>query len=107
MKKLIPIFSEGTVDPDLVEEGRRNLIDCFQSKGYFDARVTTNFETQASHVELVYNVSRGSRHKVETVAFRGNQHVGEGDLIQQVAVKPTILVIPINPRSRFGGATCR
>ena len=30
MKKLIPIFSEGTVDPDLVEEGRRNLIDYFQ-----------------------------------------------------------------------------
>src|SRR6266481_3524337 len=30
MKKLIPIFSEGAVDPDLVEEGRRNLIDFFQ-----------------------------------------------------------------------------
>ena len=44
MKKIIPIFSEGTVDPDLVEEGRRNLIDFFQSKGYFDAKVTTNFQ---------------------------------------------------------------
>ena len=44
MRKLIPIFSEGTVDPDLVEEGRRNLIDFFQSKGYFDVKVTTNFE---------------------------------------------------------------
>lgn len=32
MKKLIPIFSEGTVDPDLVEEGRRNLIDFFRAK---------------------------------------------------------------------------
>lgn len=29
MKRLIPIFSEGTVDPDLVEEGRRNLVDVF------------------------------------------------------------------------------
>lgn len=51
MKKLIPIFSEGTVDPDLVEEGRRNLIDFFQSKGYFDAEVTTNLQNQASHIE--------------------------------------------------------
>jgi outer membrane protein insertion porin family len=88
MKKLIPIFSEGTVDPDLVEEGRRNLIDFFQSKGYFDAKVTTNFQNQSSNVELVYNVERGSRHKVETVDFRGNQHFGKDELIRQVVVKP-------------------
>jgi outer membrane protein insertion porin family len=93
MKKLIPIFSEGTVDPDLVEEGRRNLIDFFQSKGYFDAKVTTNFQTQASNVDLVYNVDRGSRHKVETVAFRGNQHFDRDELIQQVVVKPHRLVL--------------
>ena len=88
MKKLIPIFSEGTVDPDLVEEGRRNLIDFFQSKGYFDAKVTTNFENQSSNADLVYNVDRGSRHKVETVGFRGNEHVDSDALAQQVAVKP-------------------
>src|ERR1700751_561538 len=93
MKKLIPIFSEGTLDPDLVEEGRRNLIDFFQSKGYFDAKVTTNFHNQESNVELVYDVNRGSRHKVETVGFRGNQHVANGDLMQQVTVKPHRLLI--------------
>jgi outer membrane protein insertion porin family len=88
MKKLIPIFSEGTVDPDLVEEGRRNLIDFFQSKGYFDVKVTTNLQNQDSNVELVYKVDRGSRHRVETVDFQGNQHFGKDVLIRQVAVKP-------------------
>jgi len=93
MKKLIPIFSEGTVDPDLVEEGRRNLIDFFQSKGYFDAKVTTNFQNRDSNVDLVYDVNRGSRHKVETVAFRGNQHIDKDELIQQVMVKPHRLLL--------------
>jgi outer membrane protein insertion porin family len=93
LKKLIPIFSEGTVDPDLVEEGRRNLIDFFQSKGYFDAKVTTNFQTRATNIDLIYNVDRGSRHNVETVAFRGNQHFDRNELIQQVAVKPHRLVL--------------
>src|ERR1700681_1588424 len=88
MKKLIPIFSEGTVDPDLVEEGRRNLIDFFQSKGYFDVKVTTNVQNQFSNVDLVYQVDRESRHKVQTVGFRGNEHVEKDELIQQVAVKP-------------------
>ena len=87
MKKLIPIFSEGTVDPDLIEEGRRNLIDFFQSQGYFNAKVTTNFQNQSSNVELVYNVERGSRHKVEGVDFRGNQHFGKDELVRQVVVK--------------------
>src|SRR6266404_586568 len=77
MKKLIPIFSEGAVDPDLVEEGRRNLIDFFQSKGYFDVKVNANFQNESSPVELVYNVERGSRHRVETVDFRGNEHFGK------------------------------
>src|SRR6266446_3171729 len=93
MKKLIPIFSEGAVDPDLVEEGRRNLIDFFQSKGYFDVKVTTNFQNESSHVELVYNVERGSRHRVETVDFRGNEHFDNDLLIRQVTVKPHRLVL--------------
>src|SRR5713101_6496567 len=93
MKKLIPIFSEGTVDPDLVEEGRRNLIDFFQSKGYFDVKVTTNFQNQSPNVDLVYNVDRGSRHKVETVGFRGNEHIDGDDLLRRVAVKPRRLLL--------------
>jgi outer membrane protein insertion porin family len=93
MKKLIPIFSEGTVDPDLVEEGRRNLIDFFQGKGYFDVKVTTNLQNQASNVDLVYTVDRGSRHRVETVDFRGNRHFGRDVLTRQVAVKPHRLVL--------------
>ena len=92
MKKLIPIFSEGTVDPDLVEEGRRNLIDFFQSKGYFGAKVTADFHNN-SNVDLVYNVNRGSRYKVETVALRGNEHVDTRDLVEQVAVKPHRLLL--------------
>jgi outer membrane protein assembly factor BamA len=88
MRRLIPIFSEGTVDADLVEEGRRNLINFFQSKGYFDAKVAANFQNLQGNVDLNYNVARGSRYKVETVGFRGNQSVERDELIQQIAVKP-------------------
>jgi len=93
MKKLIPIFSEGTVDADLVEEGRRNLIDFFQSKGYFNVKVTTNSQNEGSNVELVYKVERGSRHRVETVDFRGNQHFDKDVLNRQVTVKAHRLLL--------------
>jgi len=104
MKKLIPIFSEGTVDPDLVEEGRRNLIDFFQSKGYFDAKVTANLQNEASNVEVVYKVERGSRHRVEAVDFRGNQHLDKDVLNRQVAVKTHRLLLS---RGKFSGKLLR
>src|SRR5713226_10480873 len=104
MKKLIPIFSEGAVDPDLVEEGRQNLIDFFQSRGYFNVKVNANFQNEGSNVELVYNVDRGSRHKVETVGFRGNEHIDSDDLLQRVAVKPHRLVLS---RGRFSDKLLR
>jgi len=87
MRKLIPIFSEGTVDPDLVEEGRRNLIDFFQSKGYFRVKVTANLQDLDSKVDLVYEVNRGFRYRVDTVAFQGNQHIEQDQLLQQIAVE--------------------
>ena len=93
MKKLIPIFSEGAVDPDLVEEGRRNLIDFFQSKGFFNVKVTTNFQNEGSNVELVYKAECGSRHRVEAVDFRGNQHFDKNVLSRQVAVKTHRLLL--------------
>src|SRR5207244_13520564 len=33
-KQLIPIYEEGAIDRDLVNEGQRNLINYFQEKGY-------------------------------------------------------------------------
>ena len=46
MKTLIPIYSEGTVDQDLVQEGQRNLTDYFQKKGYYDVKVTTEYRSK-------------------------------------------------------------
>ena len=44
VKRLIPIFEEGTVDDDLLNEGNRRVRDYYQSLGYFDARVDHKVE---------------------------------------------------------------
>jgi outer membrane protein insertion porin family len=87
IRQLIPIFSEGTVDPDLVEEGRRNLVDFFQDKGYFNVRVSADLQTQQSDVSLTYTVDRGIRQSVQSVGFRGNRQFSNRQLGQQVTVK--------------------
>jgi len=87
MKKLIPIFSEGTVDQDLVDEGQRNLTDYFQKKGYNDVKVTTDYQTKPDQILVVYTIDRGAKHKVDLITFRGNNGISAKELMAQVTVK--------------------
>ena len=104
MRQLIPIYTEGAVDPDLVEEGRQNLIDFFQSKGYFDAKVTTEFHEQPSVIDLVYRIDSGRKHTVESIGFHGNVHFDAKDLKPQVLVKKRTFLIS---RGKFSNKLVR
>jgi len=46
LRKLLPIYEEGSVDEDLLQEGRRMLREWFERAGYFDAQV--NYTTADS-----------------------------------------------------------
>ena len=87
LKKRIPIYSEGAVDQDLVDEGQRNLLDYFQKKGFYDVKVDTSFQRKADEILVVYAIERGKKHKVNSIAFRGNHEISEKELLDQVAVK--------------------
>src|SRR5579871_253277 len=85
-KKLIPIFTEGSVDRDLVDEGQRNLIDYFQKKGFYDVQVATRLENQPEQILVEYQIDRGKKHKVDQITFHGNSAFPEKDLKAQVTV---------------------
>jgi len=87
MKKLIPIFSEGAVDRELVDEGQRNLSEFFQKKGFYDVNVTTNFQRKPDQVAIVYKIDRGRKHKVDRIIFHGNYAISEKELLAQVQVR--------------------
>jgi outer membrane protein insertion porin family len=87
MKKLIPIYSEGTIDQDLVDEGQRNLTDYFQKKGFYDVKVTANLQRQPDQILVVYQIDRGEKHRVARILFHGNHQISQEDLMPQVVVK--------------------
>jgi outer membrane protein assembly factor BamA len=87
VKKLIPIFSEGAVDADLLQEGQQNLTDYFQKKGFFDAKVTTDLQEQPNRIVLLYKIDRGIRHKVDRISFHGNNRVAAKELSSLAQVK--------------------
>ena len=91
MKKLIPIYSEGTIDSDLVQEGQQNLVDYFQKKGYFNAQVKTTFQRQPEQILLVYEIDKGKKYKVDRIVFQGNHQIAEPDMLASVAIKKSHL----------------
>jgi outer membrane protein assembly factor BamA len=86
-KKLIPIYSEGSVDQDLVDEGQRNLVDYFQKKGFYDAKVSTEFTKHPDQILVTYKIDRGRKHKVDRIYFQGNYALSSKELLDQVTVK--------------------
>ncbi len=87
MKKLIPIYSEAGIDQELVDEGQRNLTDYFQKKGYSDVKVTAKLERNPDQILVEYNIDRGKKHKVDRIAFHGNNALSQKELTAQVTVK--------------------
>ncbi|MGC1686359.1 MAG: POTRA domain-containing protein, partial [Candidatus Acidiferrales bacterium] len=54
LRNLLPIYAEGAVDEDLLQEGLRNIRDDLQREGFFDSDVTfTNVEDPARNERLI------------------------------------------------------
>jgi outer membrane protein assembly factor BamA len=87
MKKLVPIYSEGAIDQDLVDEGQRNLTDYFQKKGFTDVKVTSSIQNQPDQIVVLYQIDRGRKHKVGRILFHGNYAVSQKELMAQVVVR--------------------
>jgi outer membrane protein assembly complex protein YaeT len=84
IKRIIPVFEEGTVDDDLLNEGNRRLRDYYQRLGYFDVKVEHPRQpTTAGQVTIVYNVQLGPRLRIGRVSVAGN-HYFDSDTLEQL-----------------------
>lgn len=84
LKRLLPIYQEGAVDADLLEEGKRNLRERLERNGFFDASVEyqtavreskqKNAQYQGTAEVITYTVTRGDRHKLVDIEVSGNKY---------------------------------
>jgi outer membrane protein insertion porin family len=87
MRKLIPIYSERSIDSELVREGQENLTDYLQKKGYFDVAVKVNMTRQTDEVALIYEIDRGKKYKVDRITFHGNSDIPSARLAAHITVR--------------------
>ncbi|MGD0830693.1 MAG: POTRA domain-containing protein [Terracidiphilus sp.] len=87
IKRIIPIFEEGSVDEDLLNEGNRRLRDYFQRQGYFDARAEHQVQNpNAGQVTIYFKVTLGERRRVAGVTVAGNHYFDSSTLQKLLAV---------------------
>jgi outer membrane protein insertion porin family len=85
---LVPIYEEGTIDNDLLNEGVFNIRDFEQQQGYFDSTVNVKVVGQDSAAEsVVFTVDRGVKHKVIAVDLKGNKYFTDDLLRERMRVQ--------------------
>jgi outer membrane protein insertion porin family len=88
VRKMVPVFEEGSVDEDLLNEGNRRLRNYFQSMGYFDAHAEHREQTSSpGQVTIVYKVTLGQRRHVEHISIEGNRYFSTDTLRDLLSVR--------------------
>ena len=88
LKREIPVYQENAVDDDLLNEGKRNLLNYVQTRGHFDASVSFQKETSPDLVRIIYHIDPGPVHKLELVEITGNKYFPTKMLRQRLQIQP-------------------
>ena len=86
--KLLPIYQQAGLGPELIQEGRQNLASHFQKAGFFDVKVDAQVTQDPNGETIVYNIVKGRRHKFSDLDMVGNTHFSKKDLVGHVKVEP-------------------
>lgn len=95
IEKNVPVYEEGALDEDLLNEGRRNLLSYMESRGYFDASVTLKKQSdpQQNLTQVIYQIDPGERHKVVKVEITGNKYFRDEVLRPGMQVQEASLLL--------------
>ena len=96
LQKLVPVYQENSVDDDLLNEGRRNLRDYLQTRGYFDATVDVERHPieEQNHLNIVYVIDPGIRHKLVSVVVQGNKYFNTATIRERMQIEPSTVLLP-------------
>lgn len=87
-RKEIPLFEEGAVDEDLLNEGDRRLRDYYQRLGFFDVKVSHEQHSADPHVlTILYRVQTGARRRILSVTVEGNRYFDSATLRERLGVQ--------------------
>jgi len=107
LKKQIPVYEENALDDDLINEGKRNLLDYLQTRGHFDAKIEVRRENDPQTLRVIYLIDPGPSHKVVLVELSGissTSYFRPEDIRSRMLVQPATRFLT---HGRYSGALLR
>ncbi|HET8547354.1 MAG TPA: BamA/TamA family outer membrane protein [Bryobacteraceae bacterium] len=88
LRQLVPVYQEQTVDRDLLVEGKRNITNYLEARGYFEAEVDFDTEQTAPDEQTItYSIAPGDRHKLTHLEITGNNYFTVDDLLERMYLR--------------------
>jgi outer membrane protein assembly complex protein YaeT len=84
LRELVPVYQEQTVDKDLLVEGKREITEYLQSKGYFEAEVDFDQQQEKDRQVILYSIFPGDKHKLVRVEINGNSYFQDETLRERL-----------------------
>jgi outer membrane protein insertion porin family len=90
LRKLVPVYEEGAVDVDLLNEGRRNVQNYLQTLGYFNATVAVSQHVvnDGKGRQVVYAIDPGERSKLAALRISGNHFFSSEQIRARMQCQP-------------------
>lgn len=95
IKKNVPVYEESALDDDLLNEGRRNLLNYMESQGFFEANVELRKESDSAKnlLRVVYQIDPGERHQIVKVFIVGNKYLQDQNLRPVIQIQEANLLL--------------
>ena len=88
LRRQVPIYEENAVDDDLLNEGKRNILDYLQSRGYFDSSLEIRRESGPDTLKVIYAIDPGPVHKLVLIEITGNKYFSRKILRAAMQIQP-------------------
>jgi outer membrane protein insertion porin family len=85
-KSLLPVYQGVQIDDESVQEGEQALVSYFQKKGFYDVKVDSKLDTANSGDTVLYQITKGKKHKVTAIELSGNKTIASSQLRPQIVV---------------------
>lgn len=93
-------------DAEKLEEGRENILDFYQRKGFTGVEVRMEVVNDEAHgtAHVVYTINEGEKGAVREIRFEGNKSFKERTLRQQMKTKPQTIIAFFDKSGRLDQA---
>lgn len=106
LEQLVPVFQEHSIAPDLLAEGRQNIEQYLEAKGYLEAKAGYSVvDGDEARRIVTYRITRGPKHRFVHLAIAGNHYFTPQTIWQRLSIQPA--EFPRYPYGKFSAAYLR